>query len=257
MKPNKIVVTYYPKYEKLARSICEHLKRTYKMISLCFNIELVNMPRDDRFDLTISVGGDGTFIKSASMFESEMTMGIKASNSSVGYHCSSDMKDYKQHLKMFMSGKFKTNDYFGLKSKIGSNNLPRIISSNLPCAFNEVLLTREHVGEMFNYELSVENELYPGRSTGVIIYTPAGSTAHAKSAGGARLSLDLEVTGVVPESQFIGDLKNMIVPSKKEIRVKSKDSGYVIIDGWFKHRLNPGDEIRISKGRKIKVVRFD
>jgi NAD+ kinase len=249
MKFNNIVVTYYPKYQRTAENICEHLKQEYKIESSCHDIEPIKKPVDGKFDLIISVGGDGTFIKSASMYRAKVILGVKASDSSVGYHCSSNKDNYEKHLKLTISGNFKTKQYFSLKTLVGDIELPH--------AFNEVLLMRRNVGEMFNFHLEFDNKSFGGRSTSVIVYTPAGSTAHAKSAGGAQIQMDSDMIGIVPESQFSGDLRNPIFSSEKEIIVKSKDPGTVIIDGWYRHNIDSNDEIRVSKGRKIEVIGFD
>lgn len=249
MKFKNIVVTYYPKYQKTAENICEHLKQEYRIDSSCHDIGSIKRPVRGKFDLIISVGGDGTFIKSASMYESEVILGVKASDSSVGYHCSSDKNRYKKHLKSVISGRFITKQYFGLKTTIGKVELPH--------AFNEVLLTRRNVGEMLNFRLEADDMSFEGRSTSVIVYTPAGSTAHAKSAGGVQIPMDSDTMGIVPESQFSGNLRNPILSSEEEIMVRSRDPGTLIIDGWYRHNIIPEDEMRISKGRKIEVIDFD
>jgi len=249
MKFKNIVVTYYPKYQKTAENICKHLKREYKIDSSCQNIESTEKPVIGKFDLIISVGGDGTFIKSASMYDSGVILGVKASNSSVGYHCSSNKENYEKHLKSVMSGKLITKQYFSLKTIVGKTELPH--------AFNEALFIRRDVGEMFNFHLKTEEESFEGRSTSVIIYTPAGSTAHAKSAGGSQISIDSDTIGIVPESLFSGNLMNPILPSKEEVVVRSEDPGKVIIDGWYKFDIIPDDKMIVSKGRKIEVIDFD
>lgn len=251
MKLEKVVVTYYPKYEKIAKGICGHISKQYGLKPLSQNVELVKKPQEEQVDLVISVGGDGTFIKSASMFVTKMVLGIKVSGDSVGYHCASNKEEYRKHIKAVMDGKFSKKEYFGLETKAGGEVLP--------CAFNEVLLTPKNIGEMFNYSLDIDDGSFSGRSTALIIYTPAGSTAHAKSAGGAQLSLNLNAFGIVPESQFSGDIKNFIIPSDKKVSIKSRneEGGIVIIDGWYKHGFSKGGKIQVSKGRKVEVIHFD
>jgi NAD+ kinase len=249
MKLRNLVVTYYPQNKALALDICKFIKTHYKINARSYNIRNIKQQHNRPVDLVITVGGDGTFIKSASIFPTRMIVGIKAKKDSVGYHCTSDKKRYKGHIKAIMDGDFSTIQYFSLAAKVGNKKLP--------CAFNEVLIAPDAVGGMLEYSLSVGRKGFRGRGTSLIIYTPAGSTAHAKSAGGAQLSMDSDTVGIVPESQFTGNLRNLMVPSGSKISITSGNVGTIVIDGWYRLQIKANVRVIISKGREVEVVQFD
>lgn len=111
-------------------------------------------------------------------------------------------------------------------------------------------------------EFTLENSVGDGvkyRADGLILSTPAGSTAYSLSAGGPIVSHDINsivATPICPHSFFN---RSIIFKSTEEIKLKNKSDTVlnVSVDGRFFANIAYGEECIIKMAeRKLKILTF-
>ena len=198
---NKVVAKY--KLADKAHSetldfIRKSLPNYFKDIDYKYDVS----PTDSqKYDLFITVGGDGTFLW-ASKFADNKTpiLGINSSSeTSVGFYTVASTKKQITSLLLNVSKdlSFKSVCVQRLAIEINGKRVrDRIL--------NDVLFSAKHPANMTNYSIQIPNAQTPGlyiteeqRSSGIWISAPGGSTGANLSAGGWILPL------TSPRGQFV------------------------------------------------------
>lgn len=219
----------------------------------------------DKFDLVVTVGGDGTFLSTSHYIKDGVMLGVNSDPvRSVGHFCFAGKDSFERKLQNFDDRKntFVTR----LLVKIGEQELPPIL--------NEILYSHAHPAGMSAYDLSVtkKNETETlafhsefQKSSGVFVSTPSGSSGWVKNVGGSLMKGNLgplSGTGmqyIVRELYFpdASVLKNEILEKSSSVQIKSKTRNSIIsIDGSCEsYDVQIGDIITVSANNKpLKIV---
>ena len=208
------------------------------------------------FDLIITVGGDGTFLRTAHHLQDQLIMGVNSlTRVSVGALCSITHKNYKARLKKIFSGEYKTRALPLIKIRI--NGKPVRFE-----ALNDVLVTNYSPAATSRYILQIDGIREEHKSSGVWIATATGSTAAINAAGGLKMNReDLRLQFMTREPyQGIYNpyrLTRGFIKKGKSLKIINKMfNARLFIDGpTTSYKLNIGDKItfELSK-RALKVV---
>lgn len=205
-------------------------------------------------DFIISIGGDGTILRTAMGLKNPETPLLGINFGRRGFLCEVS-KDEVEHA----IDKILANDYSIEESlKLSSKNIDT--EEKFPDALNEVLVSSSLPSKMLLTKISVDGvDITEIQSDGVIIATPTGSTAYNLSAGGSILSPNINamiVTAICPYSYF----KSIAFPMSVKINVqlmKPRTDGLAIIDGKVYTALKPNSIVEISVSKnKTRFIRF-
>jgi NAD+ kinase len=176
-----------------------------------------------RADLAVIIGGDGTLLQAVQRSGAKLPPIVGFTVESLGYLLPHRVEDYAKVLDGVVNGLYSVR-----KVMLGEFSL----GEHRGFFLNEISIWGLR-GKLIEYSLYVDGvEMFRARSDGVIVSTPAGSTAHALSYGGPiLLSLDKPMLEVV----FAGGLSSLLKPiitydSSVSIRVE-KHPAFVVIDG--------------------------
>lgn len=134
-----------------------------------------------KYDLIITVGGDGTFLEGARSTRSQPILGVNSSPKwSVGRFCTADVKSFPFIIERVLEGKFSLQLLHRLRIQ-GIKELEKL------SVLNDILLAHRNPAAMSRYYLKVRSLREEQRSSGVWISTAAGSTGAIRSAGGKIL----------------------------------------------------------------------
>lgn len=205
-------------------------------------------------DLAIVIGGDGTFLFYQGKFTCPI-LGIKTRG--IGYYMSTSKKDYLEKIGKVCQGT-ENKDYFVrkfLRLKAHLNKKP------LPLALNEYLISAGLTRKMFNAKLKAKARESFERNSGIIIYTPTGSSGFASSCGAKKMKEIEDKFGVIALAPYSGRLKEgEIILNKGKVIIECLDEeGEVCVDGKEKYtyKIKYGDKITIEKSDNyIRVIRF-
>ena len=209
-----------------------------------------------RFDLVITVGGDGTFLEAARHAREEIVWGINSDPLwSVGRFCSGNPDNFEAILQKILAGKAKVTAFNRLSLSFSDGHH----SMNV---LNDILVCHQNPAAMSRYYLSLGRVREEQRSSGVWIATAAGSSGGIRSAGGRLLPQESRKFLYKPRELYLGrhmryNLQgDVLKPSQKITMTSLMREGVVFVDG--SHVCLPfsfGAEITVrqSPGR-LKVV---
>lgn len=245
--------------KKVIKKLCELDLCVYveeKHSSDLTNINVYREPPRDA-ELIVVIGGDGSVID-ASCLAVELDIPLLGINlGKVGYLATVDPEDIDL-LSRVATEEFNTTDKMLLLVEKHSADGNKTLSSRL--ALNDVVISHESYLGISNFK--VENacgDHVQYRADGVIISTPAGSTAYALSAGGPIISHTLDsimVTPICPHSFFN---RAIVYGPEEEIRITNVTDTKmnVSLDGRFFSSLENGDYCVITKSEKrFKMINF-
>ena len=157
--------------------------------------ELISKDQMTGIDLIISVGGDGTMLKSTKLayeFEIPIT-GINRGR--LGFLTDIKPNQALTVIKDIISGQFDIENRMLIEVFVRDNNS----LNSIGYAFNDIVINRKETGRMINIETSIDNKpINTHEGDGFIISTPTGSTAYSLSCGGPIMKPDVEAFLLVP-----------------------------------------------------------
>ena len=205
-------------------------------------------------DLIVTIGGDGTILRTAMYLERPETPILGVNMGSRGFLTEVLPEDLKPALDRVLDGDYELEECVKLSSRSLDGG------RCFPDSLNEVLIASSLPSKMLDLRLGVDGDnLLDIQADGAIVAPPTGSTAYNLSAGGSILAPGLEamiLTVICPYSYF----RSMVVPTTSRITIgllKPKVDALAIVDGQEYATLEPGSTIEVWKSEyKARFVRF-
>ncbi len=211
---------------------------------------------DDDADFAVIIGGDGTLLRYNYMLKCPI-LGINPGHS-VGYYMRATDLDFEENLTKLVDGK-AGKDYFiydlvRLEAFVNGKRMKGT-------ALNEVLVSPIYVRRALKTTLEIDGSESKEISSGIIIYTPTGSTAFAHSAGAKSIGYDWKVMGVTSLAPHKGKLKGgEVIIEDGEVKVGCLSrEGEVCIDGSEVElqEIKRGDVVTVRKCKcPVKLIGF-
>ena len=206
-------------------------------------------------DLIIVIGGDGSFID-ASAFAIEADIPILGINlGKVGYLSEVEPDDISVLSEIF-NGNYRIDEKLLLCAECNIDG-EKLYSSRL--AVNDVVVSHTSYLGIADFTLHSNEGGLKCRADGVVISTPAGSTAYSLSAGGPIVSHDANaviVTPIAPHSFFN---RSIVFGGNDKIKIENTGTEKlnVSLDGRCFATLSPSDTCEVfSSDKKLKVLTF-
>jgi len=180
-----------------------------------------------RADLVITIGGDGTILRTCLQLP-KPEPSILAINMGVrGFLAEVPPKDALKAVDRFLAGEFKLERYMKLATYIGDVRLPD--------ALNEVVFTSRAPAKLLHMQLWKGNmPVAECRSDGAVIASQVGSTAYSLSAGGPVIDPDIQAfvfTPIAPLTVFHPIVFS--AESTLHVDLLSPKRAVVVIDGQY------------------------
>ena len=219
---------------------------------LCQSMSLVQML--GHIDLMIVLGGDGTLLHAARNFIGSGTPILGINLGRLGFLTETPVGDMFETVDEVLSGHLVTERHFSLHAEIWRGEA--MLASGQ--AMNDVVIERSVHPRMIGFEMSVNNQfVFRMRGDGLIIATPAGSTAYALSAGGPIVHPSLNAISVVPVCPHTLSNRPIVVSADDDIELHLRESHHCAslnLDGQELLPLEEGDRVIIRKGADISLV---
>ena len=196
-------------------------------------------------DLTIVVGGDGTFLNAAREMAEENTPLVGINLGRLGFLVDISPERMLEALTAILQGDYIEDRRFLLEARIGEEQRQ--------LALNDVVLHKWNTARMIEFETRINGQFVDSqRSDGIIISTPTGSTAYALSGGGPLLEPSLDAIALVPICPHRLSNRPIVVHGDSEICIETSgrtDFNHVRItcDGQSSLTLNEGDRLVVRK----------
>jgi NAD+ kinase len=204
---------------------------------------------DDRPDLAVTLGGDGSMLQAFHRFLGTGVPVIGVNFGRVGFLTSIPAEDLEPGLERAFAGDYAVVELPTLDVGIGDDRWP---------AVNDLVATSSTLGRMIELAYAVGDEdLGVLPCDGLICSTPSGSTAYNLSNGGPVLVWGLDamaITFVAPHSLAV---RPLVVPRSRELTVTNKTEGgsvTVIVDGQEVGTLAPGEEVDVRIAEQTSLL---
>jgi len=201
-----------------------------------------------KFDLIITVSGDGTILRLLRLLDSSLPcLCVNVGGRGI-------LAEIKPDQIKFALRKIEEGDYH-IEKRLRIS--PSLGNKSLPPALNEVLIIRRSLSKtpLFTIDLD-QGTVFSQRMDGLLISTPTGSTGHSYSYGSPFLEGSLQVFAITP----IAPLNKfpVIILTPRKIRVLGNYSISVVIDGQDTFNIDADTYVSFKKHDKEAVfVRFD
>ena len=126
-------------------------------------------------------------------------------------------------------------------------------------ALNDAVLSRTALSRLMTLDFQVDGELVTTyRADGLIVATPAGSTAHSLAAGGPIVYPDLEAMVVAPICPHTLSNRPLVLPGGLELTMIPRESAEppaLTVDGQVCAELCAGDVVRVRRAEaSLKLI---
>lgn len=183
---------------------------------------------DSSFDLLISIGGDGTILRAATLVRNSgiPILGINAGR--LGFLASVQKDNIDSFLQFVMDKKYSISKRTLLSLDCSPEN-DAIKEINF--AMNEITVSRKDTTSMITIETYLDGEFLNSYwADGLIISTPTGSTGYSMSCGGPILTPNVKSLVIAPIAPHNLNARPLVIPDDTEVklRVSGREENYLV-----------------------------
>lgn len=207
-------------------------------------------------DLVVSVGGDGTFIKTVGFIRDSGVPILGINTGRLGFLANIRREDIQESMELIQQGRYvyEQRSLLSVETKneiFGEDNF----------ALNEVTVHKKDTASMITVNTTLGGEyLNSYWADGLIVATPTGSTAYSLSCGGPIITPGSHVHILTPIAAHNLNVRPMVVPDNLEIKltVEGREKSYLVsLDSKTKN-IAAGEEIIVRKAKfMLNVIKFE
>ena len=236
------------------KSIIKYLSRKCSLVDIFTLGEDLNKPNGKKYDLILSIGGDGIFLSASKYAYSNSTPIVGLNFGRIGFLADLDKKNIQSKIKDILEGNYIIDKRTLLSGSVISND-----KKYNSIALNDIVINNRGILKMIEMNIYVnENLITKQRSDGVIIATPTGSTAYAMSNGCPIVSPNSDVTCIVPIAPHSYGQRSVIINNTDDILIeinkRSKLNSQVTFDGANNLTIESPDKIVIKRARRQLMI---
>ena len=228
---NDVVQSFFTsKFSKESKFYVE--KKLYDQLAFDGDLELIPFNKskdlDSSIDLLVSIGGDGTFLRTIEYVRdlNIPVMGINTGN--LGFLATIKKENLDQAVEKIYNKKFKVENRSVIKVNSEEIGLPKNL---FPYALNEISVVRKDTTSMINIKTSLDgNHLNSYWADGLIISTPTGSTGYSLSCGGPVISPSSGSLVITPISPHNLNARPLVISdeTKIELSVSGREEKHLL-----------------------------
>jgi len=205
-------------------------------------------------DLMLVLGGDGTLLTVGRHFIGSDTPILGVNLGRLGFLTEAPVDDMLKVVATVLAGKGEVVEHFSLRAECWRGG--EMIAGGY--AMNDVVLQRNRHPRMIEFEMRVAGHfVFRVRADGLVLATPAGSTAYALSAGGPIVHPGVDAITVAPVCPHILSNRPIVLPADEKISLRLTEvpaPGALNLDGQMRVEMLEGDEILVRKAESISLV---
>ena len=183
---------------------------------------------DASFDMLISIGGDGTILRAATLVRDSGVpiLGINAGR--LGFLATVQKENIAAFMQFVIEKKYTLSKRTLLSLSCSPNNES---IQDINFAMNEITVSRKDTTSMITIDTYLNDEFLNSYwADGLIISTPTGSTGYSLSCGGPILTPDVKSLVITPIAPHNLNARPLVVPDETEIRLKisGREENYLV-----------------------------
>jgi NAD+ kinase len=183
---------------------------------------------DQSFDLLISIGGDGTILRAATLVRDSgiPILGINAGR--LGFLATVQKENIAEFMQFIIDKKYTVSKRTLLTLTCSTENES---IQDINFAMNEITVSRKDTTSMITIDTYLDDEyLNSYWADGLIISTPTGSTGYSLSCGGPILTPTVKSLVITPIAPHNLTARPLVVPDETEIKLKvsGREENYLV-----------------------------
>lgn len=183
---------------------------------------------DSSFDMLLSIGGDGTILRAATLVRDSgiPILGINAGR--LGFLATVQKENIDKFLQVVIEKKYTLSK----RTLLSLTSTPENEALNdINFAMNEISVSRKDTTSMITIETYLNGEVLNSYwADGLIISTPTGSTGYSLSCGGPILTPDVKSLVITPIAPHNLNARPLVIPDETEItlKVSGREENYLV-----------------------------
>lgn len=212
-----------------------------------------------KVDLAFSIGGDGTFLRTATEIAHHKIPILGINTGRLGFLADIKFEDLDETLEEIFNHNYRIEMRMLLKTiAINASVNEKLISTQFAnYSLNEVAVLKQDTSSMLTIHAYIDDEyLTSYQADGLVVATPTGSTAYSLSIGGPIMvptAPNIILTAIAPHSL---NSRPLVVDSNSKIslRVESRSSNYLVSIDGESQTLDAATLLEISKADYAQPV---
>jgi NAD+ kinase len=201
---------------------------------------------DQTVDLAVSLGGDGTMLRTVALATTHSTPVLGVNFGRLGYLTEIEPDRLEHALERFLSGDFGVEERVTLEvtlHRAGDDDAGRAPSV---IVLNEATVEKTVPGHTIRVAASIAGRPFVTYAAdGLLVATPTGSTAYNLSARGPILSPGLRAVVLTPVSAHMLFDRPLVLEPEQWVRLELLGplEAVLVLDGQSADVLQPGDAV--------------
>jgi NAD+ kinase len=194
-------------------------------------------------DLAVSLGGDGTMLRTVSMVAGDGVPVLGVNHGRLGYLTAIEPSALDVGLERFFAGAHQIEERMLLSVRTDAPHSGVVLDT---VALNEAVLEKTYGGRTVRLDVGFEGAPFtPYTADGLIVATPTGSTAYAFSARGPIIAPTHRAMLLTPVSPHMLFDRSLVLEPTDELRIEvaSERPATLAVDGLIIGNLEQGDSV--------------
>ena len=205
-------------------------------------------------DFVISIGGDGTFLRAASMVGSKATPIIGVNTGRLGFLADIHPDEIDHAIAEIADGHYAVEPHAVIM-------VDGEIIEGSPFALNDIAVLKRDNAAMISVRTCINGEyLVTYQADGLIVSTPTGSTAYGLSNGGPIIVPDADILCLTPVAPHSLNVRPIVINDDSEItlEVESRSHNFLVAIDGRSEKLLESTRLTIRKAPyTINIVKRD
>lgn len=211
-------------------------------------------PLVDGLDLAVSLGGDGTMLRTVDLVSPSGVPVMGVNLGQLGYLTTVEPDGLLDALARFLAGDYRVEARMTLDVTIIDDAGAVVLRRS---ALNDVVLQRPGGGHTVRAEMSINGVAFlTFAADAMVVATATGSTAYNLSARGPIVSPRARVQIVTPVAPHMLFDRSLVLDATDEVSFAPSDGAAadVVIDGWPATVLGPGLTLISRQGGRDALI---
>lgn len=246
--------------DKSKKKIRETIKELEPLFRKKSHLSIIDISDEEELekvsaDLAFVFGGDGTILSASRKLNGRQIPLIGVHLGKFGFLAELTSREISDSLDKIFAGEYVVSQRMLLTCKVIRSK--QVINETL--GLNDAVISGTSLSRLISIKLYVNEKIVTTYSSdGLIVSTPAGSTAHSLSAGGPIVTPDMEAFIITPICPHTLSNRPLVVSgdSKIEMEQISESKGVgLTVDGQIYFDIKVGDRIVIEKAKnKLQLI---
>lgn len=239
-----------------AEVLMEQKFHSFLTVTQQLSVEGVTLFNGSDFDadFVLSLGGDGTFLRAASMVGAKQVPILGVNMGRLGFLADVSVQEAEHTVHALYEGDYSVDTRSVIQLKAEGQAL-----RGYPCALNDVAILKRDNASMISIHTTVNGDyLTTYQADGLIISTPTGSTAYSLSNGGPIIAPGTHVFSLTPVAAHSLNVRPIVLAEDSEIQltVESRTHNYLVALDGRSEPLSDSTRLTISRAPyRVKVIK--